>query len=289
MAPRERGRTGLFVRGDAAVPTDASARDDSLRLTVVRVEPCDVPSHIVAPLHARSVSFMPEESPQEVCEGMTLPIPAALRSAAPRRVAGFLAGRYCAVEALRAAGCTDASPAVDRHANGAPLWPRGFIGSISHTDDRALAVVAAAGKLRGVGVDCERVVSPKEADGIARAVIPEIDAAEVVAGGSPLTWEELVTVGFSAKESLYKCLRPLVGVFFDFADAHVVHVDLPQRRLVLRLTRALAHGYGAGWEIPVSFSARHGLAVTLVTLPSTKALGAREPNVRDDFAAQEVA
>ncbi|MFD6420513.1 4'-phosphopantetheinyl transferase superfamily protein [Streptomyces sp. NPDC060198] len=61
------------------------------------------------------------------------------------------AGRTAAAAALRRAGC--ATTSVGRRRSGAPVFPRGYAGSVSHT--HGLAVAAVAPGAPGVGVDLE--------------------------------------------------------------------------------------------------------------------------------------
>src|SRR5260370_12550496 len=86
-------------------------------------------------------------------------LPQALRYATQKRQREFLAGRWCAEEALQClgAGSTHVAMAEDR----TPIWPDGVVGSITHTDDFAAAAVAwAAGNaqvpLHSEHTDCAR-------------------------------------------------------------------------------------------------------------------------------------
>src|SRR5580692_7617313 len=86
--------------------------------------------------------------------GGDIEIPAALTTAVASRRAEFVAGRLCAREALAALGAP--STRVPRGIDGAPEWPTGFVGSISHTAELAFAAVAPAAEARGLGLDVER-------------------------------------------------------------------------------------------------------------------------------------
>jgi len=141
-------------------------------------------------------------------------LPPALASAAPKRRNQFLAGRRCATEALRSAGVeASVPPGPDR----GPIWPRGWVGAITHTGTFASAVVGSADKLLGLGLDSEPLLTEAAAESVrTRALVgQEIRFA---------TNLELLTVIFSAKESLYKCLRPRVGRFFGFTAAEIVEL-----------------------------------------------------------------
>ena len=56
-----------------------------------------------------------------------------VKKAVEKRRREFSAGRTCARQALRELGCADAPIVQDQ--NGAPLWPPGIVGSITHSND----------------------------------------------------------------------------------------------------------------------------------------------------------
>ena len=53
------------------------------------------------------------------------------------------------------------------------------------------------------------------------------------------TPERLLTLVFSAKESLFKCLYPRVQEFFGFAAARVIALDRVRHTLVIQLEQTL--------------------------------------------------
>jgi len=130
-----------------------------------------------------------------------------------KRVHEFAAGRACAKSALAEFGMTGVAllPAADRQ----PIWPDGFIGSITHTDGYCAAAVAALTVIRGVGLDSEIVGAPTP------------DIWSTVCRADELGWVNslpardrpaAVTLLFSAKEAFYKCQYPVVGEWLDFHD-----------------------------------------------------------------------
>jgi len=208
---------------------------------------------------------------------LLVPHDPSLGRAAPRRIAAYLAGRYCTARALAAAGSAAPLPVGEA---GAPAWPAGFVGSISHAPTRAVAVVARASRWRALGVDCEPVLTAAQADEIVGHTLPEADDTEIDdtevddtevadATGDALTWPAFVTIGFSAKETLYKALRPLVGAFFDFPDARLTRLDRVGRRVRLVLTRDLAPGFARGAAFDVRFALADGHVHTCLALPRT--------------------
>ena len=78
---------------------------------------------------------------------------AAVAGAVAERRREFGTVRYCAREALRQIGvpAVPILPDVD----GAPRWPVGVVGSMTHCAGYRAAVVARSGELCGVGIDAE--------------------------------------------------------------------------------------------------------------------------------------
>jgi enterobactin synthetase component D len=176
------------------------------------------------------------------------------------RRAEFWAGRWCATAALAALGC---GAPVGRADDGAPVWPDGFVGSITHTHGHVLVVVAPRTTFRAVGVDVERLATDAVAAEAGPGVLTAAERAVLAralgddAGG--------FTAGFSAKEALYKCLYPLAGQLMGFDAARVVAAD--GDALTLELARAWAPALPAGRRFPVRYArTAHGVE-TFVALP----------------------
>ena len=150
-------------------------------------------------------------------------VPSVLSRAVPRRQAQFRAGRYCAMRALEALDAGIDQRHVDRAPSGAPIWPVGVTGSITHTDDFASAAVASTTAVVSLGIDTERIMSEQQAREVGHLVASsmELEHCRAAGIGSPAA----VTLVFSAKESIFKCLHPLVGRMFEFDDVRLVGVD----------------------------------------------------------------
>ena len=138
--------------------------------------------------------------------------PTELTDAAATRRSDFLMGRLAAVEALRRLG---AEGSVGRSADGAPAWPEGIAGSLTHHSGVAAAVVGR--DLEGLGIDiCPRL----EGDRLRAVVRQCLTEAEREAWVS----EEAATLAFAAKESIYKAAYPRAQRFIGFDEAEIVEV-----------------------------------------------------------------
>lgn len=135
--------------------------------------------------------------------------------ASGKRRREFAAGRMCARAALVELGMASDRPlgsAPDR----APLWPEGVIGSISHTDDYCIAVLARADRSDdGIGIDVERF--GRVGDNLHRTIFTTAERSWLGRLPGPERAETATTL-FSGKEAFYKAQHPLTGSWVGFKD-----------------------------------------------------------------------
>jgi 4'-phosphopantetheinyl transferase EntD len=128
--------------------------------------------------------------------------------AVAKRQRDFALGRACAHAALKRLN-RDAGP-IARADDGAPVWPAGIVGSITHTQGYAAAVVAAAADFAGLGVDAE------QAGGVTQDLWPRLfDAGEREMLARQADPSRLAVILFSAKESCHKAGAERVLRFHD--------------------------------------------------------------------------
>jgi enterobactin synthetase component D len=127
-----------------------------------------------------------------------------------------------------------------RNEDGSPRWPAQVSGSITHGAERAFCAVARQSDVSSIGIDVERLMGPEtKAELMARICNPA--ELEVLARGLGAPEPHLVSLAFSAKESLYKCLYPLVGRYMDFSAVRVVAAERRgEAQLAGELTLALS-------------------------------------------------
>jgi enterobactin synthetase component D len=104
--------------------------------------------------------------------------------------------------------------------SGAPDFPDGLVGSITHAGGFVSAALARATVTEGIGIDSEVIASARRASRVMRRIgtARELDAAALQLD---LDRALAVTLLFSAKESLFKCLSRRAGRAFDYLDARV--------------------------------------------------------------------
>ncbi len=141
---------------------------------------------------------------------------AAIERAVPKRRKEYGAARLLA-RALFARYGLPPLPVLNRE-DRSPIWPDGYVGSITHTTSFCGVALAPARALRGLGIDAEQA-GPMQAPIVAR-VTTERERAAMARAGYEST--AVATLWFSAKESVYKCLHPTVRRFIGFSEVELV-------------------------------------------------------------------
>jgi len=137
----------------------------------------------------------------------------------------YSTGRFCAKSALLDIGVgRDAyKQGLLRQEDGSVNWPDGTIGSISHTNDWAIAVAGKSGPTySSVGVDIEQIDRVDKE--VLRLIATDAERVELEKH-QDLQWGRVAL--FSIKESIYKCLRPLYGDFIRFKDVQLANLTAP--------------------------------------------------------------
>jgi 4'-phosphopantetheinyl transferase EntD len=159
------------------------------------------------------------EAFSDVPESTLDPIEASvIARALTKRRREFATGRHCARQALDQLGVPPA-PLLPGE-GGAPQWPDGVVGSLTHCDGYRAVVVARSGAVYALGIDAE----PHEQlpDTVLRMIArPEevIMLAKRTATDSTVCWGRLL---FCAKEAVYKAWFPLARRRLTFREVSVV-------------------------------------------------------------------
>ncbi|MDR2983867.1 MAG: 4'-phosphopantetheinyl transferase superfamily protein [Nocardiopsaceae bacterium] len=184
-------------------------------------------------------------------------------NASEKRRREFTGARVCARLALRRAGFRAA--AILQGASGAPQWPPGVVGSLTHCDGYRAAAVARTEAFSAIGIDAEPNTPLPQ--GVLAKVASESERAALakLARETPeICSDKLI---FSAKEATYKAWSPATGRWLGFRDAEV-EVD-PGGTFTARL---LVAGPLVGGRPLTAYEGRwaigRGVVVTAVTVPS---------------------
>lgn len=164
---------------------------------------------------------------------LNLELPYLSHKAVEKRKNEFYAGRWCAAQAIYQKTGTYLTPKTNPDRS--PLWPTGIVGSISHSNNKALSIVSFREDYIGLGVDIQDVISDVEQANILSLILNK-DEIELT---NSLASKRYFDVFFSAKESLYKALYPSCLEIFEHKDVEIMRVDEDQSILEIRLLKDL--------------------------------------------------
>ncbi len=142
---------------------------------------------------------------------------AVLTKAVAKRRIEFATVRVCARTALAELGVPPAP--ILPGPRGAPGWPAGIVGSMTHCAGYRGAAVASQEFAASIGIDAEP--HGPLPDGVLDAIArPEEHGwlAELTRTAPAVHWDRLL---FSMKESVYKAWFPLTGSWLDFDEASI--------------------------------------------------------------------
>lgn len=140
---------------------------------------------------------------------------ALIAQAAPKRRAEFITARRCARLAL--AQLKIPEQPILRGPKREPIWPKGVVGTLTHTTGFRGAAVAPALAIRSVGADAEPHL-PLPEGVLGQVALPEEQAWLDAQEPDGLHWDRLL---FCAKEATYKAWFPLTERWLGFEDASI--------------------------------------------------------------------
>lgn len=145
-----------------------------------------------------------------------------LTNAAKGRKEEFVAARACAIKAFKEFGLEVSN--IKKDESRKPIWPKGFMGSLSHTKNIAMASIYKEGYCQSVGIDCEIMIKDDKFEKIKSYITrkEDIDFFHTIASNKLMLAHTLM---FSAKESLYKAINPLCNEFFGFQEAYLSGIN----------------------------------------------------------------
>ena len=190
-----------------------------------------------------------------------LQVPSWLHEATLKRKSRYLAGRYLARLGLKTLDATAFD--VRTGSNGEPIWPNGFVGSISHSGNSTVcAIVDDPSYL--VGIDIEEIVSQEMYHKIIHQITNREERALLSRWTDKAT---MLTAIFSGKESLFKALFEPAQRIFGFRAVQLINWDA--NILCFELKQDLAPGFERGRRLHCGFALYERLVLTWFNEPYT--------------------
>ncbi|MFJ9030753.1 4'-phosphopantetheinyl transferase [Streptomyces sp. NPDC102274] len=155
---------------------------------------------------------------------------ALVANAVPKRQREFTTVRFLARRAMRRLGHRPVPLLPNRR--GAPQWPEGIVGSMTHCDGYRAAVVARSEGTAALGIDAEPDAPLPE--GVLDVIALPAERTRITSltvSHPGISYDRLI---FSAKESVFKVWYPLTGRELDFSEAEI-DIDPVERTFQARL------------------------------------------------------
>ena len=132
------------------------------------------------------------------------------------------------------------------------------MGSISHSENKAIAIVSGVEECLGLGVDIQDYILPSERDSIVNLILNAQEQFICQEMPSDISFD----IFFSAKESLYKALYPRSLDLFEHMDVEIIRVNESNSTLELRLLRNLKAYWLKGQTFTIHYIVASGYVLT---------------------------
>lgn len=221
--------------------------------------------HKTIPVGMFMCEFKTKYFEQALFSQMNIPLPSELSNAVPKRKSEFLAGRHCVkqlAKAFKISNVDSIEVKVGRHRE--PIWPLGVKGSITHNTSTALCLMSNSSRVCSLGIDIENIVTEELMGNITSQICCPQELMLLVSQWFDKC--EAFTLIFSAKESIFKAFYPKVGNYFDFKEAALKDVDLPNSRMRFQFNESFTRKFFLPKWVDVDFMVSNGIVLTAVTL-----------------------
>ncbi len=158
--------------------------------------------------------------------------PNELSTSVPKRKCSFFIGRYLAKKIFLALSEPLYCVAIGVHRQ--PIWPQGWLGSLSHTDNFAMVLLTKDQGKHFVGVDVEHIIQKQEAEEISSSIHSIEEASYLIDSG--ITSDLATSLIFSAKESLFKATYPYIKHYFGFECARITSINRQREEMSIELS-----------------------------------------------------
>jgi enterobactin synthetase component D len=216
-------------------------------------------------LMSKGISFVATRKPQSIVS-LTSEEKHLMSNAPLKRRQDFATGRWCARQALNNLGI--ASTTISIGARREPIWPTGITGSISHTKDYYCAAVSLVKS--ALGVDAENLANSfrfNKTDNI-KKVCTNQEYKKITSIQQTLI-NFTCHVIFSAKESFYKSVYPIIKTFIDYKDVEI-EIDWKNLTYEVLLVKDLSSSLIKGKRFRGDYWISENTIVTLITFDDKK-------------------
>lgn len=213
--------------------------------------------------------YFSEEMNEEVlteCLNINIKNIPSLEKAIKKRRVEYICARYCAGKAISKI-IPGYNEVITNKLDRSPKWPPGIIGSITHTKNFAAVAVGSTNAIQGIGIDAEKIISLDTISNIRKMIA---NGKEIQLASSFADERIFYTIVFSAKESIFKCIYPLVNKMFWYHDVSIININQDLKTFSGVLNTDLSDKFHGGMQISGVYSIDSEYVHTGVVLSNFK-------------------
>jgi len=154
-----------------------------------------------------------------------------LKSFSEKRLNEFIAGRICALKVINE--IVPFKTFLQRGKDNLPLWPTEIVGSITHSGPYVSAAAALRTDVLSLGIDSEEIFDQKTAKDLVKEILNPDEKKFL----SFHNFREIITLIYSAKESVFKALYPINHFFLNFSDLKVESINFSEKTFEIALRK----------------------------------------------------
>jgi 4'-phosphopantetheinyl transferase EntD len=190
-------------------------------------------------------------------------------NASSKRKSDFKLGRAAGLNALRNLGVVERP--ILKSEQSYPLWQDGVVGSITHKNDIGIAVVAPSACCRTLGIDLESITGKYDIEFYKR-IFPERELSWILEKNDEQ--HQRFCMVFSAKESLYKLVTPVEGLYIRYKDVELTWCE-DKKNFTGTLRRKIGTRFDVGYRFTIHCTVHDGYVFSFAYIPSNKQPGHR--------------
>jgi len=172
----------------------------------------------------------------------------------------FLAGRILLKDVIKKISNDEKTDMeVGFGANGMPLWPKGIVGSVTHTKSHVCVMVGLSKEYLAIGIDLEPLISSEKSQELRPVVLSERECSLYHQYTNIMPFNQFFTRCYSFKEAIYKLLFPQIKTFIDFKEIEVMSINQADNTISARYQSSITNQFSNGLFEGKSFNFNHGI------------------------------
>jgi len=140
-----------------------------------------------------------------------------------------------------------------------PLWPKGIVGSVTHTQSDVCVMVGLSKDYLAIGIDLEPLISSEKSQELSPLVLRESECDLYQQYANLMPFNQFFTRCYSFKEAIYKLLFPQIKTFIDFQEIEVISINHADNTISAHYQSSIANQFRNDLLEGKSFNHNYGI------------------------------